>query len=205
MQRRAVYDNFFKECRANGSLIAQNQNGRFTPFCYGWIIIPTSVELYVARKFNIQPFLWDRPSDATHEKVRAILFEWVDGKTLFQIQITPEIANQIRAALKGLHQASLAHGDIRAANILVNDDRVYLIDLSSPLPLPHSGPSLRKLQETELRDLEIGFALLSQLPINRNVCVADVSAFGQSLSLDDILEMYDSIKHHWSPPMPKSR
>jgi serine/threonine protein kinase len=186
MQRRAIYDNFFVECRANGSLITQNSNGKFTPFCHGWITVPTSVEIYVARKFNIQPFLWDRPPDAINERVRGILFEWVDGKMLSQVQINPEIANQIRAALKGLHQLSIAHGDIRAANILVNNDRVYLIDLNSSLVLPHakvSEPKLKEVQANELRDLEIGFALLSQVPVNQHVCVADMSFFGQS-SLD---------------------
>lgn len=102
-QRGAVYDNFLVECRANGSLINQHNNGKFTPFCYGWITIPTWVEKYVARKFNIQPFLWDRPPHASNKSVRAILFEWVDGKMLSQVQINSETANQIRAALKGLH------------------------------------------------------------------------------------------------------
>jgi serine/threonine protein kinase len=203
-QRRACYDNFLIECRANGSLINQQKNGKFTPFCYGWITIPTAVEIYVARKFNIQPFLWDRPPDASKERVRAILFEWVDGKMLSQVQINSEIANEIRTALKGLHQASIAHGDVRAANILVNDDRVYLIDLNASLTLPHikiSAQKLKERQERELRDLEIGFALLSEVPINQGACVADMSLVGQS-SLGEILSIYDLTKHHWWPPRP---
>jgi serine/threonine protein kinase len=126
----------------------------------------------VARKFNIQPFLWDRPPDASHMRVRAILFEWVDGKKLSQVQINSGIANQIRAALKGLHQASIAHRDIRAANILIHDNLVYLIDLNASLTFPHIKISTRKLkeiQESELRGLEIGFALLSEVPINQRV------------------------------------
>jgi serine/threonine protein kinase len=204
MARRARYDNFLVECRANGSLIDQHNNGKFTPFCYGWITVPTGVEIYVARKFNIQPFLWDRPPNAHNERVRAILFEWVDGEALSDVQITSEIANQIRTALKGLHQASIAHGDIRAPNILVNDNRVYLIDLNASLTLPHitiSAQKLKEFQERELRDLEIGFALLSEVPINQGSCVADMSLLSQS-SLGDVLTIYNSIKHHWWPPMP---
>ena len=110
--------------------------GKFTPFRYGWITVPTWVEIYVARKFNIQPFLWDRPPDASDKNVQAILFEWVDGKMLSQVQINSGIAN--RAALNGLHQASIAHGDIRAENILVNDSRV----------LPRSFPELKRCPVT---------------------------------------------------------
>ena len=81
---------------------------------------------------------------AKTKRVRAILFEWVDGEVLSEVQINSEIANQIRTALKGLHQASIAHGDIRAPNILVNDNRVYLIDLNASLTLPHITISAQK-------------------------------------------------------------
>jgi hypothetical protein len=37
----------------------------------------------------------------------------------YEVQINPEIADQIHTALKGLHQASIAHKDMRAVNILV--------------------------------------------------------------------------------------
>src|SRR2546421_12043728 len=84
-----------------------------------------------------------RPMPTT-KRVRAILFEWVDGEVLSEVQINSEIANQIRTALKGLHQASIAHGDIRAPNILVNDNRVYLIDLNASLTLPHITISAQK-------------------------------------------------------------
>ncbi|RFU30269.1 hypothetical protein B7463_g6065, partial [Scytalidium lignicola] len=212
IQRKLVYDNFFIECRINGSLIVQKLNGKLTPFCYGWILVPTEVEIYVAKKFNVQSFLWDRPPDATNERVRAILFEWVDGKMLSQVHLTSHIANQTRNTLKELHQASIAHSDIRAANILANkEDRVYLIDLNSSLILSpeNSSPKqkisqerkLKEAQENDLRDLEIGFALLSQLPINKNVSVADLSLLGGT-SLEDILIEYASMEHHWRPPAP---
>jgi serine/threonine protein kinase len=102
---------------------------------------------------------------------------------LSQVQINSEIANQIRTALKGFHQASIAYGDIRAPNILVNDNRVYLIDLSASLTPPHikiPAQKLKELQERELRDLEIGFALLSEVPMNQGACVEDMSLLGQS-------------------------
>jgi serine/threonine-protein kinase RIO1 len=56
---------------------------------------------------------------------------------LSQVQINLEIANQTRTTLKGLHQASIVHGDIRAASILVDNNWVYLIDLNVSITLPH--------------------------------------------------------------------
>lgn len=206
MRRRARYDNFLVECRANGFLINQNINGKFTPFCYGWIDVPDCVEMSVARKYNVQPFLWDRPPNASNERVRGILFEWVDGKLLSQVKTTSDVADQIRTALKGLHQASMVHGDIRAANILVNDDRIYLIDLNMSVILPHidiSAQKLKELQEEELRDLEIGFAFLSEVPINEGICVADMSLLSPK-SLDEVLTVHNIIKHHWWPQRPSS-
>ncbi len=141
-------------------------NGEYTPFCYGWIKISASIEVSVARKFNVQPFLWDRPPGTEHERVRGILFEYIEGNTLANIQITPQIVNDIRSGLKGLHNASIAHGDVRASNILVQGNRVKWIDLSASLTMPHiriSKQKLREIQAFERQDLEIGFALLSSV------------------------------------------
>ncbi|KAJ9373640.1 hypothetical protein DTO282F9_2848 [Paecilomyces variotii] len=200
ISRRAVYDNFFIECRANASLIRQELNGKITPFCHGWILVPTKTERDVAKHFNVQSFLWDRPPNATNEKVRALLFDWVDGKMVSQIRITAHIADQIRNALKELHQASIAHRDIRAANILVTKDRVYLIDLNSAWilssPPEISSQKLKDAQEEDHRSLEAGFVLLSQ--INDGESVADLSLLG-GLSPEEILTIYDPIKCHWRP------
>ncbi|KAH8812471.1 hypothetical protein F5884DRAFT_855767 [Xylogone sp. PMI_703] len=209
-RRRAVFDNFIIECRTNGVLIAKGLNGKSTPFCYGWILVSTPVEMRVAAKWNVQPFLWDRPPAAANEQVRAILYEWIDGKLLSETRLTSHIADQIRDTLKELHQASMAHGDIRGANIIVRKDGVYLIDLNSSLVLSPevSSPRLQKsqtklqgAQEHDLRDLKIGFAFLSRFPINENVSVADLSSLGCS-SVDEVLEKYASWDRNWQPLVP---
>lgn len=168
IQRRAHYDNFLIECRANGSLANQDANGKVTPFCHGWIDVPLEVEIYVARKFNVQPFLWDRPPEAKDEPVRGILFDYFEGSCLYQIQLYPGIANDIRAALRELHYASIAHGDVRPSNILGNssNNRVNFVDLSDSVAMPHikiTAQELNERQSNELRDLEAGFALLSEV------------------------------------------
>lgn len=152
------------ECRANGSLIDQGLNGIYTPFCYGWIEVPTEIEVHLARAFGVQQFLWDRPPGAENERVRGILYEYIDGETLANVKITPQLAEDIRVGLKGLHDASLAHGDIRASNIIVQGDRSRWLDLSVAKTIPHiriKKQDLESIQQLELKYLEIGFALLS--------------------------------------------
>lgn len=78
------------ECRANGSLIEQGMNGIYTPFCFGWIEVPTEIEVHVARAYGVYQSLWDRPPGAEHERVRGILYKYIDGETLANVQITPQ-------------------------------------------------------------------------------------------------------------------
>ena len=163
--KKAYYDSFLVECRANHSLIDQHINGKHTPFCYGWTRVNARVEDHVARLYNVQKFLWDRPPGSGDALVRGILYEYIESeKTLFNTRITSEIANSARSALRGLHDASLAHGDIRASNILINqNERARWIDLSTSISLPHinmSESELREIQKDECLQLEIGFAFL---------------------------------------------
>lgn len=74
--------------------------------------------MHLARAFDVQQFLWDRPPGAENERVRGILYEYIDGKMLANVQITPQMAEDIRVGLKRLHDAFLAHGDIRTSNII---------------------------------------------------------------------------------------
>lgn len=157
------------ECRANGSLVDQGMNGVYTPFCFGWIEVPTEIEVYVARAYGVYQFLWDRPPGAEHERVRGILYEYIDGETLANVQITPQMAEGIRAGLKGLHDASLAHGDIRASNIIVQSDQSKWLDLSVAKTIPHiriMKQDLESIQVLERKELEIGFALLSTVRLD---------------------------------------
>lgn len=74
------------------------------------------------------------------------------------------MAEDIRVGLKGLHDASLAHGDIRASNIIVQGDRSRWLDLSVAKTIPHiriTKQELESIQQLERKKLEVGFALLS--------------------------------------------
>ena len=166
MAKMAYYDSFVKECRANSRLISQGMNGIYSPFCYGWIEVPTDTEKAVAKKFHIPSFLWDRYPETEHDRVRGILFEYIRGDLLSQVPITLQTANDLRAGLQEIHRASIAHGDMRASNILVRDGHVRWIDFSASWSMPHvtiSAARLEKLQENERLDLEVGFAFLSKV------------------------------------------
>ncbi|KAL6240396.1 hypothetical protein RBB50_012678 [Rhinocladiella similis] len=205
-KRKAFYDPFYIECRANGSLIERGLNGQILPFCYGWTDIPDAIELEVALRFGIQPFLWDRPENVEHQQIRGILYEWVDGRPLTQIKLTSDIAKQARKLLKALHDVEILHGGIAASNFLVEESRqkVHLIDLSASITLPHISISKQELQDRQQKErlaLEVGFSLLSENPINQGVCVADFSGFDVESKKNSVADAY-FIKHLWAPPNP---
>ena len=199
-RRRAFCDPFYIECRANGSLAQQGLNGKIFRFCYGWTDVPAYAEMEVASRFNIQPCLWDRPDSAKDQRVRGILFEWVDGEILSPASITQDIASQARVLLRELHQAHILWCGLAVANFLVensNSERpiLHLLDLSASITLPHikfSAQQLEQMQQDELQLLEVGFALLSQ---NQSVRVAHLSDFGRDL-MDKESQF---IQHLWAP------
>ena len=205
-KRKAFYDPFYIECRANGALIERGWNGQILPSCYGWTEIPHDVELQVASRFGIQSFLWDRPENVEHQQIRGILYEWVDGRPLTQIRMTSDIANQARKLLKALHDVGILHGGVAASNFLVEESnqKVHLIDLSASITHPHisiSQEELKKRQQKERLELEVGFSCLSANPINQGVCVADFSGFDVE-SLNNSFADVPLIKHLWAPPQP---
>ncbi|OAG44499.1 hypothetical protein AYO21_01495 [Fonsecaea monophora] len=206
MKRRYLLDPFFIECRANGSLIQQGLNGQITPFCYGWVKIPARAEIHLSRKFEIHPFTWNRPPSAADQDIPGILFEWIDGHPLWRIRPSRDIADQIRAKLKALHGAQVAHGDLRASNILVQslESKAYLVDLSASITHPHIRFSLEKIQENqrdEAQGLETGLALLSQIPVNKSLSVSNLSSSDEE-SLERLFAESEYIKHLWAPPQP---
>lgn len=118
----------------------------------------------MARRFDIQPFLWERTPATSRDHIRGILFEFLEGKTLSRSPIAHDkvIADKIRLALRGLHISSIAHGDVTGHNIIVSEDKVKFVDLGSSTTLPHiqvSAAGLQQLQEKDQRFLEIGLSL----------------------------------------------
>lgn len=190
------------ECRANGSLIQQGLNGKIFRFCYGWIDVPEYAEIEVAKRFNIQPYLWERPDSAKAQRVRGILFDWVDGETLSPTSITCSIASHARALLGQLHRAHILWGGgLGRANFLVERSNpgqpiLHLLDLSASITIPHvkfSVEQLEQMQQEELQLLEVGLALLSS---NQGVSFAQLSDFGKDL----LAKESQFIRHLWVPP-----
>lgn len=161
----------------------------------------------MAQKFRDQLFVWERPPDAGNQEVRAILFDWVDGKKLYETRMNPNVANQARTILRRLHGISIAHGDVAASNFLVQgeneDQRVVIIDFSASVlfsPILISAQRWKGYKDEDLRFLELGFDHLSELPINENLPrIADITVLDQ-LFTHDITTISEFIRPRWSPP-----
>ncbi len=144
-------------------------NGVYTPFCFSLIEIPTKIEVYLAWAYGVYQFLWDRPPRAEHERVLGIVNEYINGETLVNVQITPQLAEGICAGLKELHDAFLAYGDIRTSNIIVQSDKSKWLDLSMAKTIPHiriMKQDLESIRVLERKELEIGFAFLSPVRLD---------------------------------------
>lgn len=156
------------------------------------------------RKFRLHQFDWDRPDDAPDEELRAMLFDYIDGKKLYETPLTPNIANQIRQIVGDLHGIGISHSDIAAPNFLVQGDdeqqKVFILDFSDSFTLPHVLMTNRKWKrrlELDLYTIEIGFKLLSELPINENLpALADEKAFDK-LTPDQIASGCDFSRIRW--------
>jgi len=56
-----------------------------------------------------------------------LVMEYVDGKKLRDI-ITPELSERVGEVVGRLHRAGIVHGDLTTSNMLLKDNRIYLID-----------------------------------------------------------------------------
>lgn len=191
------YDRFLVECRANAKLISEKKNGVYTPFCHGWIEVPKVVEDYVAKKFRIFDFLWDRPPQS-QDQVRGILFDYINGKNISGVKLGSDIVNALRNHVKQIHESSIVHGDIMASNILVTEEgRPYLIDFSSSITLPHPSfrsqnlENFRKRQERDLEDLEVGITFLSHDYSLVNMSILEGS------TIDEVIRVHAPVKRRW--------
>jgi len=118
---------------------------------------------------------------------------WAEGQFLSLVLISSNLADQARTKLKALPEGGIAYNNLAASNILVQAQdphpRVHLIDLSASITLPHvqfSPSQVKATQQKVIQLLEVGFALLSKLPINQGLCVADLSSSDKT-SLRDVI------------------
>ena len=101
MAKRICYDSFVRECRANSRPIKEKINGLHSPFCHGWVEVPSKTEIDVARKFNIQPFLWGRNLDMENQLVRGIIFDYCEGVSIVYIPLTMELNSRYSCWAEG--------------------------------------------------------------------------------------------------------
>ncbi|KAL1980393.1 hypothetical protein VTN96DRAFT_4209 [Rasamsonia emersonii] len=115
-------DPFVVECRAYDALIAKGLNGKATPYCYGWLSVDDTIEETLQKKPFWVPFAWDRPPESVTEPLHGLSLEYVDGVAVDNIQtqlLTPDIAESFRQGLRMIHTASVLHGDLKPANMMV--------------------------------------------------------------------------------------
>jgi TP53 regulating kinase-like protein len=56
-----------------------------------------------------------------------LMMEYVEGKKLKDV-ISPELSLKAGEMVGRLHRAGIIHGDLTTSNMIVHDDRIYLID-----------------------------------------------------------------------------
>jgi tRNA A-37 threonylcarbamoyl transferase component Bud32 len=69
-------------------------------------------------------------AELTPEREYLIVFEFIEGaKEIGEVEVDDAIIDQGLAVVRKLWEANLAHRDVKPANLLVRDGRLYLIDV----------------------------------------------------------------------------
>lgn len=59
---------------------------------------------------------------------QVVVMEWIQDAEYFSMKTHNALGKALRNAVSILHDENWVHGDIRDANVLVKEDKVYLID-----------------------------------------------------------------------------
>jgi serine/threonine protein kinase len=177
--------------------MSMGRNGILTPTCHGWMEVAKEVEEQIAQEFDVPVILWDRPHGSL-DPVRGILFDFIEGMEISEVDLTPEIVALLRCNLQEIHDCGIAHGDIRAQNVLSTSHGPCFLDFSSSITLPHPNfppglmPNFEERLQRDFRDLEIGIAILSP-----GGTLADMSLLHGS-AIDHLLKDYPTAEARWS-------
>jgi len=95
------------------------------------------------------------------------------------VETETELAVDLFRALKTLHDAGMAHGDLRAENVLILDDKLYFIDATN---IKTEGQ-----QSIQSYDLACGLAALEPLIGAREAVKAALAVY----AVDELLEAMD--------------
>ncbi|KAF1687014.1 kinase [Pseudoxanthomonas broegbernensis] len=84
----------------------------------------------------------------------ALAMEFVPGQPLgTEAQVDDETFRRLRGAVAHLHANGITHNDLHPANVMVDGDRVVLLDFTASLRLPRwmrNAPLLRELRRGDL-------------------------------------------------------
>ncbi len=109
----------------------------------------------------------------------ALAMEFVPGQPLgSEGQVDDETFRRLRGAVAGLHAAGFTHNDLHPANVMVDGERLVLLDFTSALHVPRwlrNAPVLRELRRSDLANtLKIEQRLTGRAPSQRRAAaVAD--------------------------------
>ena len=99
----------------------------------------------------------------------ALTMEFVPGEPLGSAdQVDDEVFRRLRGAVAQLHASGYTHNDLHPANVMVNGDRVVLLDFASALRTPRwlrNAPVLRELRRSDIANaFRIGQRLTGRQP-----------------------------------------
>ncbi len=99
----------------------------------------------------------------------ALVMEFVPGQPLgTQSQVSEDTFRRLRGAVAHLHANGITHNDLHPANVMVDGDRVVLVDFASALHVPRwmrNAPVLRELRRSDLSNaLKIEHRMTGRAP-----------------------------------------
>ena len=107
--------------------------------------------------------------------VLALAMEFVPGRPLAAGEVDGSTFRRLRAALAHLHAHGITHNDLHPANVLVDGERVVLLDFAAALRVPRRlrhAPLLRELRRGDLANaLKIEQRITGRAPGARRASV----------------------------------
>lgn len=98
----------------------------------------------------------------------ALAMEYVPGQPLGSQHVSGDTFRRLRGAVAHLHANGITHNDLHPANVMVDGDRVVLVDFASALRVPRwmrNAPVLRELRRGDLANtLKIEQRLTGRAP-----------------------------------------
>jgi hypothetical protein len=129
-------DPFYRECRAFGRLVEEGRDHELAVRCYGYFLLPKSIERRLHRQFGIHD--WRRQPEHSKEPLRAIVKDYIWHKSAYGRNPLRQLP-VMRSRIEQLHNLGIYNMDIREDNY--RNSRLF--DFSLAITSPHISLSLR--------------------------------------------------------------